>query len=310
MDISIIICCYNSESRIKSTLEHLACQNLGDLGCELILIDNNCQDNTVKSALSVWKDCGNPFSLRIEEQKEPGLSHARKKGVFVAKGEIIVFCDDDNWLDNEYIRNAFEIMRKNLEIGVLSGQSRAVSDIEIPTWFYTYYEYYACGVLSMQSGDVTSRKWVWGAGMVLRRELILKMYSIFTHKLTGRKGDGLSSGEDVEICLWHILSGYKLWYSAELSLKHYISNSRLDPKMALKQFSEQEQSSKILHEFNQLASEYIIWSSSKYNYLRSIVNQFKKLSFIDFLNKFYYILVFIGIWPNKIFYSARKIKDI
>ena len=310
MDISIIICCYNSEYRIKSTLEHLACQNIGFLGCELILVDNNCQDNTVKIALSVWEDCNNPFTLRIEEQKEPGLSHARRKGIYTAKGEIIIFCDDDNWLEKDYIKNAFEIMKSNSKIGVLSGQSRAVSDIEIPTWFYSHYSYYACGVLAMQSGDVTSRMWVWGAGMVLRRELIMKIYSLFSHKLTGRKGQDLSSGEDVEICLWHILSGYKLWYASELSIKHYMSNFRLDSKMAVKQFKEQLQSSKLLNSLNHMTIEYFLWSSSMYKYLFSMLIQLIKLNIFNFLIKFYYLIIFIGILPNQTFIRARKIQQI
>jgi len=113
LGVSVIICCYNSEHRIKSTLDHLACQNLGDLKCELILVDNNCKDNTVKKVLSVWKDSGNPFTLCVEIENIPSLSNARKKGNFIAKGEIIVFCDDDNWLEEKYLFNGFQIMRSN-----------------------------------------------------------------------------------------------------------------------------------------------------------------------------------------------------
>lgn len=151
-DVSIVICCYNSSTRIKTTLQYLSKQNFDSIKCEIILVDNNCNDNTVQIAKSTWIDCKSPFPLRIEAEKQPGLSHARKKGVFAASGEIIIFCDDDNWLDEDYLRIAHETMTSNNAIGVLAGQSRAVSDVEIPTWFYSYYGNYACGVLGLNSG--------------------------------------------------------------------------------------------------------------------------------------------------------------
>jgi len=281
IDISIIICCYNSENRIVPTLEHLAKQNLVNISCEVILVDNNCNDSTVEIANKTWNSIGNPFELKVIEEKQPGLSFARKCGVLAAQGEIIVFCDDDNWLDKEYIKTAFEIMQNDASIGVLAGQSRAVSDIEIPTWFYTYYGWYACGVLAMESGDVTTRKWVWGAGMVLRRDVMLKMYMTFSHLTTGRKGMDLSSGEDVEICLWHIISDFKLWYSAELLLGHYMQNSRFNPELAVKQFAAQNKSAFALRKLDLLASEYLIWSISKSAYILIAILYFLALYVIN-----------------------------
>jgi hypothetical protein len=138
----------------------------------------------------------------------------------------------------------------------------------------------------------------------------MKIYSLFSHKLTGRKGQDLSSGEDVEICLWHILSGYKLWYASELSIKHYMSNFRLDSKMAVKQFKEQLQSSKLLNSLNHMTIEYFLWSSSMYKYLFSMLIQLIKLNIFNFLIKFYYLIIFIGILPNQTFIRARKIQQI
>jgi glycosyltransferase involved in cell wall biosynthesis len=98
INVSIIICCYNSESRISSTLEHIAKQKIENLQLEVILVDNNSNDNTAKVAIEVWSKLGNPFSLSILKEPTPGLSYARKKGVSSANGEIIIFCDDDKIL--------------------------------------------------------------------------------------------------------------------------------------------------------------------------------------------------------------------
>ena len=309
MDISVIICCYNSSTRIKLTLQHLAAQNLDGLTCEVVVVDNNSTDQTIELSRSTWEEFGEPFPLRVVIEKEPGLSNARKAGVIAAQGEIIIFCDDDNWLDNNYLTVAYQTMSLNKRIGVLAGQSRAVSDIEIPTWFYTYYGWYACGVLAMESGDVTTRKWVWGAGMVLRRDIMLKMYSIFSHLTTDRKGTDLSSGGDVEICLWHIISDYKLWYSAELLLCHYMQNSRLNPEVAVKQFAAQNKSAFALKKIDLLASEYLIWSLSKSGYIKSILRQLAKFQLIIVFRKVNCYLVFSGLIHNKLMGSAKIIKN-
>ena len=82
--------------------------SIENLQLEVILVDNNCSDNTAKVAIEVWSKFGNPFCLSILTEPTPGLSYARKKGVLSAKGEIIVFCDDDNWLNENYLSMGFK----------------------------------------------------------------------------------------------------------------------------------------------------------------------------------------------------------
>jgi glycosyltransferase involved in cell wall biosynthesis len=228
INISIILCCYNSAQRIVPTLEHLAKQQLAALKCEIILVDNNCTDTTVAEATKVWDRCGNPFLLKIVEASTPGLSSARKAGAFASSGEILIFCDDDNWLDQDYAQIAYGIMKENYAIGVLGGRSYPAFSIEPPYWFSTYQGDYAVGVQGIASGDISHRGYVWGAGAVVRRSMFLKFLdSGFDFLCAGRQGDKLSSGEDSEFCQWHLLAGLKLWYDERLIFSHYIPENRL-----------------------------------------------------------------------------------
>lgn len=227
--ISIIVCCYNSADRLRETLKHLALQKISkDINCEIIVVDNNSSDNTSDEAEAEWKKNGSPYPLTTITEPKPGLSNARKTGVLAAKYDYICFCDDDNWLCESYIQTALEIMASNANIGVLAGQGVAVSDVEIPNWFYSYYRSYACGVLDLESGDVTNRHYVWGAGMVLRKYVLINLYNAgFCHLTLDREGEKLTSGGDNEICYWHILVGYKLWFEEKLSFKHFMPVGRL-----------------------------------------------------------------------------------
>lgn len=227
-DVSIIICCFNSESRIVPTLEYLSKQKLSGLQCELIIVDNNCNDSTVKIAHEYWKIFGSPFEISVVHQSLPGIANARKLGVEYAKGNIILFCDDDNWLDENYIVIGYRYMHKNPKIGALGGRSVPIFEGLEPFWFTTYQASYAVGVQSLISGDVTDRGYVWGAGLFLRRQELTNLYtSGFKNYCIGRKGNINLAGDDFEICCWLILIGKKLYYNDQLIFNHYIPNSRL-----------------------------------------------------------------------------------
>lgn len=228
MNASIIICCYNSANRIVPTLEYLSRLSLGELKAELILVDNSCTDNTVLLANSTWNKLNSPFPLKVTYEEKPGLSFARKKGVLTATGEIIIFCDDDNWLSDNYVQVCYKKLTTERDVGLMCGKNFAVSDTKFPDWFTSYQQTYAVGVLALESCDITSKGWLWGAGMSFRKMDLISMYeSGFNNFTTDRKGNELSTGGDVEICRWFIICGFKLWFENSIHLFHFISSERL-----------------------------------------------------------------------------------
>lgn len=242
--ISVVICCYNSTNRLPVTLEYLAAQKINfESSCELVVVDNNSSDLTAATARSEWKRLGTPFPLTVVSESRPGLSFARRKGVQTARYEYICFCDDDNWLSEDYLETAVAIMKSDPTIGVTAGQGIPVAETAIPNWFYSYISAFACGVLARDSGDITSRKCVWGAGMVIRRSVYLDLLRAgFTHQTSDRKGEGLTSGGDNEICFWHVLAGFKLWYDERLVSKHWMPSERLT-KTYLRKLSDAQRES-------------------------------------------------------------------
>src|SRR4051812_3506356 len=102
--VSIIICCYNSSHRLPQTLKYLAHQQLADdIAWEIIVINNASEDDTKEVAIKEWNSYSSKIVLRVIDEPVPGLNNARKRGVEEAKYDIIIFCDDDNWLDKNFI---------------------------------------------------------------------------------------------------------------------------------------------------------------------------------------------------------------
>lgn len=232
--VSVIICCYNSESKLPVTLNHLAKQQiLSEINYEIILVDNNCTDNTVEVALSTWNSLGNPFPLTIIKQPLPGLTNARRAGIEKAAYEYVVLCDDDNWLCDDYLYKVFNLFENNPEVALIGGVGEAVSDVAIPTWFYELKGFgYAVGTEGRHRGYVDA---IYGAGMAIRKEVFLAI--IKNEKfliLTDRKGKSLSSGGDTEICVLVKNAGYKIYLDHSLTFKHFLPGDRLQWSYYLK----------------------------------------------------------------------------
>jgi glycosyltransferase involved in cell wall biosynthesis len=226
---SIIVCAYNAEKRLEKTLKYLASLNIPDhFDVELIVVDNNSTDKTQGVAQEIWNRLGQPFPLHIVEESNPGVANAKKKGVLTAQYQYGIFCDDDNWLDGNYLIHAKEIFEENPQVGVIGGCSVPVSEAELPAWFYTKCGSYAVGIQADSDGDITWRKYVWGAGMCFRVKPFQALYLNGVEHLTiGRKGAVLTSGEDGEISAWFIFLGYKLYYTSKLKFKHFMLGDRL-----------------------------------------------------------------------------------
>jgi len=248
MQVSVVICCYNSQDRILLTLEHLQSQKT-NLSYEIVIVDNNCTDSTIEIAVKYLSTTNLKYS--IIQEKKPGLSNARKAGVFASLGEVIIYCDDDNSLSNNYIDTCYKFLVNNQNVGAMVSASIPKSKIELPIWFYNYQTFYACGVFALSSADVTSNGWIWGAGMAMRRKIIIGLYnSGFNNILSGRLSNKLSSGEDIEICKWLILCNYRLYYEENIYIEHVIPESRLKKEYIIKFQSETIDSDNIIFQYD------------------------------------------------------------
>lgn len=227
--VSVVLCCYNSAPRLEETLGCLAAQKVPEgLPVEVILVNNASTDNTVDVARKVWGRHNTGFHFRIVEEPAPGHLNARIKGVAEARYDLILFCDDDNCLHDQYINRAVAIMNDHPRVGALGGKGIGVSDPGMPEWFAKHQSIYACGEQASQDGICTDRNYLWGAGLVCRRDILAKVFNPdYPLIATGRTQSHLFSGDDVEICGRIILLGYDLYYTASLLFRHWMPVNRL-----------------------------------------------------------------------------------
>ena len=222
--ISIIICCYNSASRLEKTIQHIALQKEVDFSFEVVLVDNNSTDKTSVVAQELFLKY-NIVNYQIVFESTPGLIYARKCGVLNAKHDILVFCDDDNWLEENYLYNVKAGFDKYPEAGILGAWSTPVFNENqiIPEWFDHVKECFAVGNKPDTDKEVYH---VWGAGLTIKKK-IADLILNEEFQFTGRKGNLLLSGEDNEICEKTIKLGYKVYQLRNLKFTHYLPPNRL-----------------------------------------------------------------------------------
>ncbi|SHE88211.1 Glycosyltransferase involved in cell wall bisynthesis [Psychroflexus salarius] len=216
--ISVIICCYNSEQRIKPTLEHLNLQQT-NFPWELIIVDNNCSDKTVQTV----NDCIQQMHqlngrTSIVKESKPGLNYARSRGANTAKYDLILFCDDDNWLNESYLQKAYDFLSDNPDFGIVGGNGVEKCEIDPPKWFDKHKSIYAIGC--RKDGDVSN---VYGAGMLLHKKFIEGA----CFSMSDRKGNSLASGGDSEICQIVRKKGFKIRQLCSNTFYHYLPKERL-----------------------------------------------------------------------------------
>ena len=109
---SIIVPAYNSASYIHKCLESISLQQFRDF--ELIVVCDRCNDET--------EDLAKMYKAKTEcvNFGKDGLT--RDKGLEMASGDWILFCDDDDWFLHEYVLNqlADKIKTVSDDVGVVA----------------------------------------------------------------------------------------------------------------------------------------------------------------------------------------------
>ena len=102
--ISLIVCTYNRDAYIYNTLECIAENDFPADEYEIVVVNNNCTDNTQSECNRFRAKFPNVNYINVVEEAQ-GLSFARNRGIRESHGDCIVFIDDDAYIEPDYLRN-------------------------------------------------------------------------------------------------------------------------------------------------------------------------------------------------------------
>lgn len=229
MKASVAICTHNRAGDLREALLSLLQQRY-DEAFEVIVVDNNSTDDTLRTVLEFQKIALFPVHYIFEERL--GLSVARNRAIREANGEYVLFLDDDAIASPCWIRELAAVFDGDARIGCVGGRIDPVWEGGAPAWLapenrtlYTILDY-ADGVVEMARPALP-----FGANMALRRSA-LDMDALFREDL-GRVGSNLLSSEETEL-IDRIRERYAVYYTSRAPVQHKIPRSRISRKWLLR----------------------------------------------------------------------------
>lgn len=235
--VSVVLPTRNPDySRLRRTLRGLQLQSLPPTDWELIVVDN--ASNTRLEAADFEE-----FLPRVRTtwrlETEIGLTPARLGGINEARGDIIVFVDDDNVLERYYLDAVLRNFRDRPSLGAAGGPIQAEWETPPPAWTREFHGLLAlrdCGVEALVADGGSSVSWPnfapVGAGLAARRDLALRYADVVKtdpmRRRLDRNGGSLASGGDNDLVFTCLRAGGQVAYLPELKLTHLIPSGRLE----------------------------------------------------------------------------------
>ena len=225
--LTAIICTYNRAKYIRPLLESIAANDFPKEEYEILLVDNNCTDNT-HEICEEFATSHPDVQFRYTTEPEQGLSAARNCGIKESRGDIIVYIDDDALVDSNYLRDYAEWFAAHPETMACGGPIQPLYETSEPSWMTPYTR--ALLTAWMDYGDKVRpypRGRYPGGGNAAYRKSVFEQIGLFNTAL-GRKGGNLMGSEEKDIFdKMHALNMQVLYLPTPV-LHHIIPQTKLE----------------------------------------------------------------------------------
>ena len=212
-------------------LQALKEQDLASSEWELLIIDNASSRPVRETCDLSW----HPNSRHVREEKL-GLVPARLRGIQESTGSVLLFVDDDNVLQSDYLSEALRIGSEWPMLGVWGGHVEGIFEVEPSSEVSEYL--WMLGVrhvttVQWSSAAFDNHAIPIGAGMCARRCVALRYASAVANsphrQWLDRKGPDLVSGGDIDLALTACGDGLGAGVFPTLVVHHLIPHNRVEP---------------------------------------------------------------------------------
>ncbi|MCF0206757.1 MAG: glycosyltransferase family 2 protein [Bacteroidales bacterium] len=223
--ISIIVCTYNRDKYLYNALQHIAANDYDFAKYEIVLVNNNSTDSTDSECKRFAADFPQ-VNFRYFVETNQGLSFARNRGIGESSGEILVFLDDDSFVEPDYLANLDMQMAEHKDAMAFGGQISPVFEEGNPPKWLNRWTYSLVSAIDLGKNVrlFEGKYYPIGANMGFRRECLDKIGNFNTE--LGRSKKNLMGGEEKDIFGRMRNLGMKIYYFPDIHVNHIIPPSR------------------------------------------------------------------------------------
>lgn len=224
MLISIITLNYNKSNLTIACMESLYVQFrkefIQDL-MELIIVDNNSKDDSVKALKEMIKKKEYKNISITKSEENGGFGKGCNLGAKAAVGDYLLFLNNDTVIEDKGILEMANYMDKNNQASILGGQLRNTDgSLQVSVGkFYTFFRalmlfigLQRLGLIDTSPKDISKVEWVKGALLMIRKEIFVK--------LSGFDENIFMYTEDMELCYRASLLGYSTYFYPNINVIH------------------------------------------------------------------------------------------
>jgi len=229
IDLSIVILSFNTKEFLEKCLKSIKNSDLGKYKIEIIIVDNNSSDDSVKMVKEQFKNIN-----IVENAKNYGFAKGNNIGIKKAKGRYILFLNPDTEVSKSALKTVLDFLEENKDVGAATvklvdpqGVLDEPSHRGFPTPWNSISHFlglekvfpksklfsgYTMGWLknSKNPHEVDS---ISGASFCVRREA--------GEEVGWWDEDYFWYGEDIDFCYRLKKAGYKIYFIPDSSILHY-----------------------------------------------------------------------------------------
>lgn len=242
--VSILVLNYNGKEYLSECLQSLL--QITYPAYEIIVVDNGSVDGSVEYVNQYF-----PKVNTLALDKNYGFSQANNRGAEVAKGELLVFLNNDTAVEKEWLTELVKGLQFDPKVAVCGSKVVFYSDPGIIDFAGGLISPIGAGVnigFSKPDGPLYNKtkysSHAYGASMLVRKDVF--------QKLGGFDNDYFSYHEELDLCWRCWLQGYKVLYVPLSIVKHKRSVTSLSEKNWKNSFynAQKSQIQNILKNFN------------------------------------------------------------
>jgi len=224
MLFTVALCTHNHADRLVRTIADIKKLHMPCSAWELLFIDNGCTDRTQSLlAAQVWPA---GWTVRVVHETKLGLSNARNRAIAEARGEYLIFIDDDETPVPEWLQ-VYETLVRNHAPDAFGSRIEVLFEGERPAWLGDN----LLGFLGQLRRSETSIQLTQPAasfygGNFGFRKSVCDVVGKFDADL-GRKGTNNTGGEEVDFYRRLLDHGLKVWWTPDATIYHRIETDKL-----------------------------------------------------------------------------------
>jgi glycosyltransferase involved in cell wall biosynthesis len=226
LNITTAICTWNRSKSLSATLISLQQLKIPPgIDWEVLIVNNNCTDDTDE----VIEQFADSLPIRLLHESRQGLSNARNCAVTAAKGDYILWTDDDAIVDSNWLVAYVNAVRAWPNAALFGGPIKLKLEGTPPSWLVEmlcdeiFASVYARRDLSEIPIKLNSTKWTsipYGPNLCIRMR---EQQNFRYNPHLGRCKDQQIRGEETDLVTAMLESGAEGWWVPDAIVHHVVT---------------------------------------------------------------------------------------